>query len=76
MDEAINCLERAALGFDRLEMRLVSAAVRSRLANLIGGEAGRDLARSETLWMEQHGVASPTRVISLYVPVGHSLRVG
>jgi hypothetical protein len=62
--EAAEALERAAGGFDSLDMALYAAAARLQRARLVGS-TGEARARA---WMEGQGIVHPARMAEMLVP--------
>jgi hypothetical protein len=62
--EAAAALDRAARGFDALEMALYAAAARVQRGRLTGGSEG-DRARA---WLERQGIVHPARMVQMLVP--------
>ena len=61
-------LERAALGFEHLDMGLHAAAVRHQLAPLLVGPAGARLRTEQANWMRDHGIRNPARMAAMLAP--------
>ena len=62
-------LRDAAADFDRAEMALHAACVRYGLSGLLGGDEGRQARRAAEEWVRSEGVARPSAVASLFVPL-------
>jgi hypothetical protein len=62
---ALALLDRAARGFERVDMGLAAAAARWRAAQLRGGAASGQQAEAEA-WMLAHGVRCPERMLRLF----------
>lgn len=58
-------LAEAILRFDAVDMRLCSAAVRRRLGELIGGDAGRAAVVSSEDWMRGQEIRDPARMAGM-----------
>jgi hypothetical protein len=65
---ATEFLEKAALGFEHMEMSLHAAGARLRVATLVGGPEGSRLAAEPRAWMVDHGVQDPGRIAALFHP--------
>jgi serine/threonine protein kinase len=61
-------LEVAAATFDANDMPLHAAAVRRRLGQLVGGDAGAALSAGATAWMVERGIRDPERMTALVAP--------
>lgn len=65
---ARDALERAAFGFESLEMRLHSTAAWRRLGELLGGTAGQELVHRSDAWMKQQNIRNPSRMTAMLTP--------
>jgi len=65
---ATEFLEKAALGFEHLDMSLHAAAARLRLTTLVGGREASRFAAEPRVWMFDHGVRDPGRMASVFHP--------
>jgi hypothetical protein len=66
--EAAQMLERAAAGFDAVNMRLFAAAARRRRGQLVGGDEGRLLMAQADDWMREQQISNHQRMSALYMP--------
>jgi hypothetical protein len=64
-EAALALLDRAARGFERVDMGLCAAAARWRAAQLRAGAASGGLAEAEA-WMLGHGIRRPERMVRLF----------
>ncbi|MBI4509047.1 MAG: protein kinase [Deltaproteobacteria bacterium] len=72
-DSAVQDLREAIRGLDASEMALHSAAARSWLGRLLGGDEGSKLAQDAHAWMVERGIMSPERMTAILAPgVGKS----
>lgn len=61
---------RAALsGFEAAEMALYAAAAGWRLGEVMGGDAGQELAAASETWLRGQGVRRPDRLVAMVAPV-------
>jgi len=67
-DRAAECLRSAVQLADQTDMLLHSLAARYQLGRLLGGDAGREIARSADEAMREAGVVAPERFASVIVP--------
>ena len=67
-EEAVDCLDRAARGFERSEMMLYANAASMRRGELIGGDEGSNLRSAATRWMEAQGVKNAARLVDVLMP--------
>lgn len=65
---AIDGLRAAMSALDELDTRLYENAVRSRLAQLVGGDEGAALEERAQAWFAEQGVVNPERMIAMLVP--------
>ena len=68
MPAACTRLERAALGFDQLEMSLHAAAARCVLGRLRQAEGGEELLRAGEERLRDQGIENPARMAGVLVP--------
>jgi hypothetical protein len=61
-------LARVLPSLDTLRVGLHAAAARRQLGLLLGGEAGRDLARQAGDWMTAQGIRNPARMAATLLP--------
>lgn len=61
-------MERAALGFEHLDMGLHAAAMRHQLAPLLTGPRAAHQRREAATWMRDHGVRNPARLAAMLAP--------
>jgi eukaryotic-like serine/threonine-protein kinase len=67
-EATVALLRRAEQAFMATDMNAYVAAVRFRLASVLGGDEGRELSRRSSEWMEQQRIRDPERMVALHVP--------
>jgi tetratricopeptide (TPR) repeat protein len=67
-EEAARFADRAARGFEAMDMALHAAAARRRWGEMLGGEDGRRVAAAADDWMRAEGVVSPDRTTRMLAP--------
>jgi hypothetical protein len=67
-ETAARLLERAAAGFDEIDMTLHGAVARYRLGQLRGGSAGEELRSAALSWMRSQEIREPGRIVELLAP--------
>ena len=66
--EATSGLQRAALGFEAVDMHLFAAATRRRLGELTQDEDGRDQVDKANAWMKRQKILRPDRMTAILAP--------
>jgi hypothetical protein len=61
-------LEDAGRRFDAVGMALHAAATRRCLGRMLGGEAGREMARRADKWMAAEGIKNPEKMTAMIAP--------
>ena len=70
---ALEQYSAAVSAFEALDMRLIAAAARRRLGEILGGDEGTALVAEADTWMMRQGIKNPTRMTALFSPVGRKL---
>ncbi len=65
---ARSLLVSAEAGFTAADMALHAAVTRRRRGELMGGEAGRDLAAAADAWMSEQAIMNPARMTQMLAP--------
>jgi tetratricopeptide (TPR) repeat protein len=66
--ESAALCDRAARGFEAVDMALYAAAARRRWGEMLGGEDGRAAAEAADAWMRAAGVVRPDRMAGMLAP--------
>jgi hypothetical protein len=67
-DRTLAALDQAIPRLDAADLRYLAACARSRKGELIGGAAGRDLARDARAFFSAQGVVSVERCLAMSAP--------
>lgn len=67
-DAAVGALREAIGEFGRHEMESFEAAARRRLAELVGGDEGRELETAVEQYMKREGVVRPDKFVKMVAP--------
>lgn len=67
-DRARKLLERAATGFDSVDMALYAAATRRRLGELTGGGDGDRMVKISQQWMNAQQIKRPAKLTAMLLP--------
>ncbi len=68
IDGSVALLEEAKKGLVESESMLHLAALKTRLGQMLGADAGEALITEAREWMHTHGVAVPDRFVAMLAP--------